>query len=83
MPAKMEGTSLKPLLEKPDRRWKSAAFSQFHRAPKITLKANDLYDHKTDPDENQNISGEEENEDLIGRLTRQLRSGWRDARPGK
>ncbi len=32
----LQGTSLKPLLEDPDREWKPAVFSQFHRRPKVT-----------------------------------------------
>lgn len=36
IPSDMEGTSFKPLLSNPNQQWKSAAFSQFHRAPKIT-----------------------------------------------
>lgn len=36
VPEIMEGTSFKPLLSDPERKWKSAAFSQFHRAPAIT-----------------------------------------------
>jgi iduronate 2-sulfatase len=36
IPADMEGTSFLPLLEDPNIKWKSAVFSQFHRAPRIT-----------------------------------------------
>ena len=36
VPEIMEGTSMKPLLAEPNQKWKSGAFSQFHRAPKIT-----------------------------------------------
>ncbi|MEO1979121.1 MAG: sulfatase [Fuerstiella sp.] len=36
IPVDMEGTSLKPLLLDGRKEWKSAAFSQFHRAPRIT-----------------------------------------------
>jgi iduronate 2-sulfatase len=36
IPAYMQGTSLVPLIENPDRAWKSAAFSQFHRRPKVS-----------------------------------------------
>jgi len=35
-PEYLQGTSFIPLIEKPDRKWKKAAFSQFHRRPKIT-----------------------------------------------
>jgi len=36
IPDYMEGKSFVPLLENPDRKWKSAAFSQFHRRPKVS-----------------------------------------------
>ena len=36
IPSNMEGTSFKPLLSNPERKWKSAAFSQFHRNPRVT-----------------------------------------------
>ncbi len=36
IPPDMEGTSFRPLLSQPDEVWKSAVFSQFHRAPRIT-----------------------------------------------
>ena len=32
----MEGMSFLPLLSDPNRKWKSAAFSQFHRSPRVT-----------------------------------------------
>lgn len=35
-PEEMEGVSLTPLLVDPDRKWKSTAFSQFHRSPRVT-----------------------------------------------
>lgn len=37
IPQELEGTSLKPLLDTPERPWKSAVFSQFHRRPKVSL----------------------------------------------
>ena len=36
VPEILEGVSAKPLMENPKRKWKSAVFSQFHRAPRIT-----------------------------------------------
>jgi len=35
-PSYLQGTSFAPLLEDPNQEWKSAAFSQFHRRPKVT-----------------------------------------------
>ncbi len=114
IPADMEGTSFKPLLAEPNKKWKSAVFSQFHRAPRITpdkgrymglsmvtdryhfvewrtwdhikgvagdVQATELYDLKTDPDENQNISGYPKHQQLIADLAAQLKSGWKAAKP--
>ncbi len=36
IPANMEGTSFTPLLANPSQDWKNAAFSQFHRGPRVT-----------------------------------------------
>ena len=36
VPSYMQGTSMVPLMEDPQRDWKSAAFSQFHRRPKVS-----------------------------------------------
>ena len=36
IPEYMQGTSFVPLLQKPDTKWKKAAFSQFHRRPKVS-----------------------------------------------
>ncbi len=35
-PDYMQGTSFVPLIKDPEREWKSAAFSQFHRRPKVS-----------------------------------------------
>lgn len=42
----------------------------------------ELYDHRTDPEENVNLAYRPENKDLVARLSMQLRRGWRAARPG-
>ena len=36
VPSLMEGTSFKPLLRDPERPWKTAAFSQYHRRPNVS-----------------------------------------------
>jgi iduronate 2-sulfatase len=36
IPRIMEGTSFKPLLGHPPRKWKSAVFSQYHRRPNVS-----------------------------------------------
>lgn len=36
IPGYMQGVSLVPLFENPEQEWKSAAFSQFHRRPKVS-----------------------------------------------
>jgi len=38
-PSYLQGSSFIPLVENPEKEWKSAAFSQFHRKPKITPDA--------------------------------------------
>jgi len=35
-PTYLQGTSFVPLIKEPNRSWKKAAFSQFHRRPKVT-----------------------------------------------
>ena len=36
IPDYMQGTSFVPLIENPEREWKKAAFSQFHRRPRVS-----------------------------------------------
>lgn len=66
----LEGTSLVPLMENPERPWKQAVFARYKRGDTIIterysytefISKNDvvqqkmLYDHSVDPDENYNI----------------------------
>lgn len=109
-PPDLEGTSMIPLLKKPDRPWKPAVFSQFLREgiwispdgkeymgyairteryryvewfewETKTFAANELYDHKTDPGENVNISQKPEQKKLVEQLSAQLKAGWQQAKP--
>jgi arylsulfatase A-like enzyme len=104
LPAHLEGTSLKPLVENPKRPWKNAAFSQYPRGKKLMgysmrtdryrftvwvgredhshVDSIELYDHQTDPQENQNIAKAPGNAKLVEQLMRQWRAGWKGARQG-
>ena len=95
----LEGTSFAPLLDEPDRPWKTAAFSQYpnrshtgrsirtdrYRFTRWTrsdhLGGLELYDHKSDPQENINVANRPENAELVKRLTAELAAGWRAALP--
>ena len=39
----------------------------------------ELYDNQADPEENVNIAEKPENAELIARLSKQLKAGWREA----
>ena len=41
----------------------------------------ELYDHQTDPQENNNIANEQDQKTLVVQLTKQWRAGWQNARP--
>lgn len=45
--------------------------------------ASELYDHETDPAENENIAGSPEQAELVARLQKQLNAGWKAALPAK
>jgi hypothetical protein len=45
------------------------------------IVAQELYDHQTDPAENQNAAGLAENKPLLMKLSEQLASGWKGAVP--
>ncbi len=39
----------------------------------------ELYDHRTDPDENVNIAAKPEHKGLVARISKMLRDGWKAA----
>ncbi|MFW6155153.1 MAG: sulfatase [Planctomycetota bacterium] len=103
LPEHLEGTSVAPLLDDPDRPWKPAAFNQYPRAGNImgyavrtdrfryvewldratgAMKAHELYDHYSDPQENVNVVDRTEYADDVERLHAMLGNGWRKALPG-
>ena len=45
--------------------------------------AHELYDHATDPAEDRNLANLPENQDLVAKLSRQLREGWKGNGPPK
>ena len=47
----------------------------------LKVAATELYDHRVDPQENQNVAAMPENAHLVRELTRQLRAGWQAAGP--
>lgn len=106
MPPGLEGLSFKPLIEDPQREWKTAAFSVwpkkipgqgdgFGRAlrtdryrlvewsvPGKEFTEYELYDHQTDPQENESLAKKPEHRQLVEALARQLHAGWQAALPG-
>jgi iduronate 2-sulfatase len=56
-------------------------YVEWHDRLDNSVLTNELYDHETDPLENENIAGCPENLDLVKQLARKLDKGWRAARP--
>jgi len=49
--------------------------------PAKNFRVTELYDHKLDPQENQNVAGRPENRELVEQLTTKLHAGWKAALP--
>jgi uncharacterized sulfatase len=95
-PDGMEGTSLVPLLEQPERPWRQAAFTQvFHEVMGRSLRTEryrytewnlgmsgtELYDHDTDPRELVNLARDPKHAATVAQLRDLLKGGWRNAGP--
>jgi iduronate 2-sulfatase len=77
IPQHLQGTSLTPLLSDPNRAWNKETKSREE------LLARELFDHQTDPGENQNLANNTVQKSTIEDLSRQLNQGWRYAKPKK
>lgn len=77
-PAHLQGQSVVALLKDPDGPGKEAVFSRYHSGESVKVDryrytewkggARMLYDHKRDPDENQNISENPETQETVNKL---------------
>ncbi|MCY4404705.1 MAG: sulfatase-like hydrolase/transferase [Candidatus Poribacteria bacterium] len=92
IPSGLEGISMFPVMEEPDRPWKTAAFSEVDIANAYSIRTNkyrysensetvELYDIITDPDGTMNIADLPENAELVAQLHKRLQDGWQAALP--
>jgi uncharacterized sulfatase len=95
-PQGLEGASLVPLLDRPDRPWKKAAFTQVRSGGGVgravrterwryieweSAKQAQLYDHENDPHELTNLAGDPKHKETVAELKRVLQEGWQKALP--
>ncbi len=81
-PQHLLGKSMVPLLNDVSKSWKKAAFSRYHTGESVMTDrysytewsdgARMLYDHKTDPDENVNVSENPENKRIVQQMKKLL-----------
>ena len=97
VPKNLEGLSLLPLLDNPNRPWKKGAFTMQPRSRdtigrsvrteryRYTEWGNEntaeLYDHQTDPRENHNLVEDAKSIDTLTEMRKLLHGGWRAALP--
>ena len=90
--SELEGLSMVPVIEEPERAWKTAVFSQVDVDPAHSIrteqyryterrKAIELYDYHAAPDGTMNIAYLPENAELVEHLSERLQVGWRAALP--
>ncbi|MEX2261384.1 MAG: sulfatase [Bryobacteraceae bacterium] len=95
-PSSIEGQSFVPLLDSPDRKWKTAAFTQMAhqdilgRAVRTSRYRyirwtgphpdEELYDHDADPREIVNLARDASKKELLNEMRGVLDRGWRAAR---
>ena len=97
IPLQLEGISMVPVLKKPARPWKTAAFSKigkeygkrsirtqryrYNESEISPVLGKALYDYEVDPDETVNMAYLPENEELVAHLSERLHAGWQAALP--
>ena len=96
LPEHLHGRSFVPLLREPDLAWKSAAIGRYRNgdtirtdryrftqygSPKTGLQGRMLYDHRKDPGENRNVSGESAYQETVTRLFKDLLLNMGQANP--
>jgi len=93
IPPGLEGTSMKALLDSPDRPWKKAAFTMLGGKGRSVRTERwrytewgsppkaELYDHESDPGEFVNRAADGAWAEVAAELSQLLRKGWRAALP--
>lgn len=91
LPDHVEGTSLVPLLDRPDRQWKTAVLSRIRDAETIRTQryrytryasgGAELFDLEPDPAENVNVAGVSAYSDILEGLDELLSGGWQVLTP--
>jgi arylsulfatase A-like enzyme len=91
VPGHLEGLSLVPLLQDPEREVKDAVFLRYHAGNTVKtgshaytewydeagqLQGRMLYDHERDPEENVNLADKPVHEPLTGELRKRLLEAW-------
>jgi iduronate 2-sulfatase len=92
-PAHVEGQSFVPLFQRPDRPWKSAAFTCLPDYATMSVRTDryrfihrasgqdELYDCQTDPAEDHNLIGDPAALPALEAARKALEGGWRAAKP--
>lgn len=92
IPSGLEGISMCPIMEQPERPWKTAAFSEVDIGKAYSIRTDkyrysekrdtvELYDFFADPDGTNNIADLPENTELVAQLSKKLQDGWQAALP--